>query len=140
MSKFEKGNPGGPGRPPGRTAASAFFDKMGSEAAEEILQTVLGAARAGNLRAAEIVLTRLWPQRKGAPVNFTLPRMEKPQDLVTAQAALIEAMGEGALTPEEGASVSAVLKAHRAAIETTNLEARIVALEKEVAGPNGYPS
>jgi hypothetical protein len=131
MSQFQKGNQGGPGRPPGRTAASTFFDKIGTEAAEDLLNTVVDAARKGNLRAAEIVLARIWPQRKGRPVQLTLPPVRQASDLVPAQAALLQAIGEGAITPEEGAAVASVLEAQRRSIELADIEKRVGLLEAE---------
>jgi len=50
---------------------------------------------------------------------------------VTALGLVATAVGAGELTPEEGASVAAVLEIKRKAIETADLEARIAKLEKE---------
>ena len=75
------------------------------------------------------------PRRRGRPVNFEVPRIEKPHDLVSAQAALVEPVTSGELTPQEGSDVANIMEKHRHAIETTDLEARIVALEKGVGLP-----
>jgi hypothetical protein len=43
--------------------------------------------------------------------------------------AVVAAVAGGTLTPEEAASISAVLEAQRRAVETAQLEQRIAALE-----------
>ncbi len=127
--RFAPGNAGGPGRPKGtRHAALAALDAIGTEAAEEVLRTVVEAARGGDLRAAELLLRRLWPERKGRPVEVELPPVASAADLVPALAAVVAAMGRGELTPEEAQAISAVLESQRRAVETAELEARVAAL------------
>ena len=90
--RFAPGNPGGPGRPRGaRHAALAALDAIGAEAAEDVLRAVAGAARGGDLRAAELLLRRLWPERKGRPVEVALPEVASAADLVPALAAVASA-------------------------------------------------
>lgn len=128
---FEKGNKiGAAGRPPGsKHVALKMLDALGEESAGAILRTVVDAATGGDLRAAEIVLSRLWPVRKGRPVTIDLPTMTTAADLAAGLGRVAEAVGAGDLSAEEGQAVAAVLEAQRRAIETTQLEARIAALE-----------
>ena len=133
--RFAPGNPGGPGRPKGaRHAALAALDAIGAEAAEEVLRRVVEGAKGGDLRAAEILLRRLWPERKGRPVEVALPEVASAADLVPALAAVVQALAFGALTPEEAQAVAGVLDAQRRAIETAELEARVAALEECLPG------
>ena len=128
--RFINGGRGGPGRPKGaRHAALAALDAIGGEAAEEVLGVVVAAAKGGDLRAAEVLLRRLWPERKGRPVEVELPEVASAADLVPALAAVAAAMGRGALTPEEAQAVAGVLETQRRAVETADLEQRIAALE-----------
>jgi hypothetical protein len=76
------------------------------------------------------VLDRIWPVRKGRPVSLNLPSIATSANVVAALGLVAEAVGAGELTPEEGASVAAVLEIKRKAIETAELDARITALEK----------
>ena len=136
--RFAPGNPGGPGRPKGaRHAALAALDAIGMEAAEDVLRAVAGAARGGDLRAAELLLRRLWPERKGRPIEVALPEVASAADLVPALAAVASAMGRGELTPDEARAMCAVLESQRRAIETAELEARVAALEECVPGAAG---
>ncbi len=131
--RFARGNPGGPGRPPGaRHAALAALDAIGAEAAEAVLRRVAEDAKGGDLRAAEILLRRLWPERKGRAVAVELPAVATGADLVPALASVVHAVGRGELTPEEGQAVAGVLETQRRAIATAELEARVAALEELV--------
>ena len=91
--------------------------------------SVLDAARGGNMRAAEIVLTRIWPQRRGRPIQLKLPPIKRGRDLVTAQAAVLKAIADGSITPDEGSAVATVLDAHRRATELAELVERVGSLE-----------
>ncbi|MFT8723425.1 MAG: DUF5681 domain-containing protein [Acetobacter malorum] len=131
---FKKGQSGNPsGRPKGsRHPAYAVLDAIGEGRAEEIVQSVANAAISGDIRAAEIILKRAWPERKGRPLSVVLPSVRCAQDVPKATAAIVVAVTEGAITPEEGQALSSLIEAHRKAIETNELEARIRALETNV--------
>lgn len=128
---FQPGQSGNPaGRPKGsRHAALAALDAIGSEGAQDVLKKVVEDAKAGDLRAAEILLARLWPVRKGRPIALDLPRLETPGDVVKATATIAEAVAAGEVTPEEGQAVAAIVETHRRALETEEIERRLAALE-----------
>jgi hypothetical protein len=108
------------GRPvDARHAALIALDVIGTADAAPILQAVADAARGGGIRAAEILLSRIWPARKGRPVEIGLPAMRNPGGLVAALAAI----GAGELAVEEAAA-AAVLEVQRRAIETAGIEHR----------------
>ena len=99
---FEPGNPGGPGRPEGsRNKATIALDKIASDAGKDILKKMVEAAKGGDLRAAELVLSRLWPPRKGRPVTIELPPIDNAADIVTALGAVADAVTSGDVTPDE---------------------------------------
>jgi hypothetical protein len=127
--------PGNPGRPKGaRHAALLALDAIGAEGAAEVLRAVVEAAKGGDMRAADILLRRLWPERKGRPVNVDLPPLDGAGGIAAALGAVAEAVAAGEVTPEEGQAVAAVLETQRRAIETAELEARIAALETRTKG------
>ena len=105
------------------------LDQIGAEGAEAILRTAVEQAKGGDQRAAELILSRVWPARKGRPVMMELPQIEAPGDLVRALAAVAEAVASGSITPDEGQAVAAILESQRRAVETADLAARIEALE-----------
>ena len=119
-----------------RTAGSrnrelASLDALGAEAAREVLAATVTAAKRDNSRAAELILARVWPARKGRPVTLPeLPAIETPADLARALGTVAEAVASGAITPDEGQAVAAVLEAQRRAVETADLAERVARLEE----------
>jgi hypothetical protein len=131
--RFQPGQSGNPaGKPRGaRNAALAALDAIGQEGAEAVLRAVVEAAGKGDMRAAEILLRRVWPERKGRPVALDLPPMECAADLAKALGSIARAVAAGDLTPEEAGAVAGVLELQRRAIETLELQQRIEALEAQ---------
>jgi len=129
--RFAKGNPGGPGRPRARERVAAL-DFLAAEAGAELIEVALNEAKKGNLRAVEMLLDRIWPVRRGRPVEVDAPPIRTIPDLVPAGAAVTGAVLSGELTPEEGSAAARVLVAHQKMIETVDLEQRLDKLQKEV--------
>ncbi|SDD94048.1 DUF5681 domain-containing protein [Belnapia rosea] len=129
--RFEPGQSGNPsGRPRGtRHKALLALNAIGAEGAEAVLRKVVEDAQAGDMRAAEILLRRVWPERKGRLVEFDLPPIAGATDAVKAAAAIVEAVASGDLTPDEAQAVAGVVEIQRRAIETAELAERIAALE-----------
>jgi hypothetical protein len=133
MSRFTPGQSGNPGgRPKGALnkatlASQALLDGE----AEALTRKVVELAKGGHPMALRLCLDRLLPPRKDRPVNFTLPQLTGAQDLVPTLGAILAAVARGDITPGEGQSLTAMLDAYRKGLETTDLEARITALEKE---------
>lgn len=128
---FRKGTSGNPkGRTPGaRHVALVALDAIGEEAAQALLKSVVSEARAGDMTAARIILDRVWPARKGRPVTFAMPRLETARDIARAVGGILEAVAAGLLTPEEGQGLAAILESQRRALELTEIEERLTALE-----------
>ena len=123
---------GNPGRPKGaRHRITMLAEKLMEDDAAEVVKSVIGAAKAGDMVAARLILERISPPRKGSPVTFDLPPVATAADVLTALGAVVQAVGEGELTPDEGVTVASLLESKRKALETVDLEARIAALEKK---------
>ena len=134
MPRFEKGKPGGPGRPPGlRNKTTQLLDTIAKEGTERVIRTVQDKAEKGDMYAAALMLARTWPRRKGRPVEMDLPSVADTGGLVAAQAAVVAAMARGTLSPDEAVAVSSVLEIQRRAIETHDHERRISELENRGA-------
>ncbi len=130
----QSGNPRGT-RAGSRNKATLALDALAAGEASDVLRATLERAKAGDTTAAALVLSRVWPARKGRPVRLDLPEMRTPADLALALGAVAGAVARAELSPEEGAAVAAVLETQRRAIETAQLEQRIAALE--AAQPQG---
>jgi hypothetical protein len=133
MSKFEKGHPGGPGRPRGsRNAVNLLLDRLAEGEAETMARKVMEAASGGNLGAARLVLNRIWSAPKGRPLQLELPDIRTPADLLAAHAAVATAVSDGRLTAQDGASLSTMLETHRRAFELVAQEAKIDQLDERL--------
>jgi hypothetical protein len=65
--------------------------------AEAVTRAVVDKAKSGELAAAKIILDRILPPRRDRPVVFTVPKIEKAADALTASAAIVEAVASGEL-------------------------------------------
>lgn len=124
--------PGNPGRPQGarHKATMAALALLDGEA-EALTRQAVTMALGGDGAALRLCLERIAPPRRDAPVQFPLPRMETACDAAKAAGAVLEAVAEGDLTPSEGAHIMALVEAFRRTLETSELEARVAALEVE---------
>jgi hypothetical protein len=131
---FAKGNAGGPGRPRKAVCDGAVtLDAIGADAAEAIVRAIVDKALAGDMRAAELVLSRAWPMRRGRPVEIDAPEVNDLSDVVSATGAVATAVMQGEITPDEGRALSAVLETQRHAIETIEMETQVEELQNRVA-------
>ena len=129
---FEPGTSGNPaGKRRGtRHRATVFAEKLMQADLGDVVQTVISAAKDGDMSAARLVLDRVLPPRKGGTVRFDLPAVSTPADIVAALGAILSAVGRGELTPDEGGMISGLLETKRRAMETVEIEARVAALER----------
>lgn len=112
--RFAPGNAGGPGRPRGAvSAAAAALDQAAVEAQQELMRVVLDEARAGNLKAIEMLWARIWPLRRGRPVAFDAPPIGHANDVLPAKAAITEAVLAGQITAHEAQPILKVIDAQR---------------------------
>jgi hypothetical protein len=135
---FGADNPGNPaGRPKGsRNRASRLAELIQDADAEAIAQSVIGAAVAGDMTAARLVLDRLAPIRRGAPITFDLPTITSEADAVTAMSGVLAAVAEGQITPEEGQAVAALIASFLDTVKTNDHAQRLRAIEERL-GPTG---
>lgn len=124
--------PGNPGKPKGARSrvTRAIEDMLGGQY-EALTQVAIAKALDGDTVALRLCLDRLAPLRRDAPVNIELPPVRSAADAVEASAAVLAAISAGDVTPDEGGRIMALLTAHKAIVETGDLEARIAALEEK---------
>lgn len=128
--------PGESGNPSGRPVGARHRTTLAIEALlegqhEALTKKAIDKALEGDTVALRLCLDRIAPARKDAPVAFDLPAIETAADVVGASSALLAAVAGGAVTPDEGGRVMALLTAHRAIVETHDLETRIKSLEEK---------
>ena len=131
-TRFKPGQSGNPrGRPQGsRHKTTLAIDALLEGDAEKLTRKAVAMALAGDTVALRLCLDRLAPVRKDRPVTFALPTINTTADLPRASAALLEAVASGELTPSEAAELGKLVEAHVKAIELTDVQARLEALER----------
>jgi hypothetical protein len=107
-----------------------MLEQLAEGQAEQIFQKVLEGALAGDVSCLKLLFDRLWPPRKGQPVDVGMPPIKTPQDLFPAIASIWTAISEGRLTPDEAGALSIVMDRSIQAIELHNITKRIAALEE----------
>jgi hypothetical protein len=125
--RFKAGNPGRPKGSRHKTtlAIQALLDGEG----EALTRKAVDMALAGDTTALRLCLERIAPPRKDSPVRFDLPLMESAASASAAMGAILAGVASGDLTPGEGSAIAGLVDAYRKAFETTELEARLKALE-----------
>lgn len=127
---FVKGQSGNPaGRKPGvidrRQRIAQFFEGAGAE----IAQIVIDKAKAGDMQAATLVLTRVAPATKprAERVSFAL---DTSQPLAAQAATVVQAIADGQLAPEEAQVILSCLNHYSALKSADELEGRLALLEQ----------
>lgn len=130
--QFNQGISGNPtGRPKGsRNKATLALQCLFEDEAQQIGRKAVELALEGDLHAMKLVLERIMPARKDAPIRFTMPSLHHPHDVISAHAHLIAAVAAGELTPQEAKACADLLEGYRKHYETLELEQRITALEE----------
>jgi hypothetical protein len=134
---FQKGRSGNPGgRPRGaRNAATVIAEELLDGEAAIITRKAIDLAKEGNPVALRLCLDRLLPPRRDRPVNFRIPPLNSAEDASNALSAITAAVACGELTPTEAGELSHVVEAYVKALEVTEIERRLKALEdRQVAG------
>lgn len=132
--KFVKGHSANPsGCPKGsRHKATLAAEALLDGEAEKLTRAAIDKALEGDAAALRICLDRIIPPRRERAVTFALPPIEKAADIVAATTALAKAVADGELTPGESAALSTLLGAAARAIEVSEIEQRLLALESSV--------
>jgi len=130
---FQPGQSGNPkGKPKGaKNHATRLAESLLDGDTEKLTRKAVELALSGDTVALRLCLERILPPRKSRPVNIALPETKTIDGVAEAQAAVVKAVADGELTPEEGTTLTNILEARRKAIETQDHESRIAKLEDE---------
>jgi hypothetical protein len=98
--RFLPGNREGPGRPKGaRNKTTLLVEELLENEAEELTRALIRRAKAGYAVPLQLVFERLAPPRKDRHVVIPLPAISNLDDVLAAQAAIIQCAAAGELTP-----------------------------------------
>src|SRR5690554_5232521 len=136
--RFQKGNPGGPGRPSARRTAelqAAIGEVATPQRVKVLLATMMKAAiERQDVAAARLVLDRVLGKPRSEPlqdVDLGLPDgLKSADDVAKAANAILQGMAAGAIPPEDAHRLAVVVDLARRSLETQELERRISELEE----------
>ena len=131
-TRFQPGQSGNPsGKPRGtRHRITIAVEALLEGQHEALTQKAIEKALSGDTIALRLCLDRIAPARRDAAIKMDLPQVRTAADAVEAGTIVMEALANGDATPDEAARVMAILSAQKQLIETCDLEARIVELER----------
>jgi hypothetical protein len=125
--KFSNGNVG---RPKGsRNKTTIAIESLLEGQAEALTQTAISKALEGDSIALRLCMDRIAPPMKDKPIVFPLPPMQGAMDASKAAGSVLNAVGDGTLTPIEGTRVMGLIDSYRRTLELTDIEQRLHALE-----------
>lgn len=127
---FVKGQSGNPaGRKPGvvdrRQRIAQFFEGDGIE----IAKIVIEAAKKGDMQAAALILNRVAPPTRARAERVTF-KLDTTQPLAAQAAAVVQAIADGLLAPDEARAVLSCLSNYASLVQADQLEARLAEVER----------
>jgi hypothetical protein len=129
--RFLRGQSGNPaGRPRGcldhvNRAAQILLAGEGAALTRRAIEMALD----GDPAAMRLCLERVLGPCRERAVEFVMPPIKSAADLATAMAAVATATAQGAITPREAMQLGQVVEAYVRAVEATEFERRLKALE-----------
>ena len=133
--RFSKGASGNPkGRPLGsRNKTTLFMESLLQEEAEAITRKLIEKAKAGDPLALKLCLERLLPAQKDRPIDLPLGRADTVPAIRSAISAVVQAIGDGSITPTAGETVAQVLHLQSEVLASAELAPRLEQLEEQLA-------
>jgi Family of unknown function (DUF5681) len=131
---FKPGQSGNPkGMPAGtRHKATRAMESLLDGQGLALTQKAVTMALEGDPVAMRLCMERVLPARKDRPVNLRFrTEIVTASDAASAMAEVLAGVAGGELTPSEGQAVAGLIGGFVRTLETTQLEARIAALENE---------
>jgi len=133
--RFQPGESGNPaGRPRGaRNKRTLLAETMLDREGADIIDRLIKLAKGGDIAAIRMCIDRICPRQREQPVSVELPAMTTAEDTIGAMAAIMQAIGDGDLAPQEAAALSKVVADVARTIVAADMERRIAQVEQRVA-------
>lgn len=130
MARFTRGKSGNPaGKPKGTTDWRSKLRKQIEDAAPDLIDRLIAEAEGGDVSAIKLLLDKVLPNIKpqSLPVNIEITA----GDEAGRAEAVLSAMMQGQLSPDQGTELIAAIRALCQIKEVSDLEQRITALEEK---------
>lgn len=103
-----------------------------NDALEVVIIECLRAALDGDHMSMKLIIERLLPPRRSSLIKFELPPINTIDEFPEAYGAVLQAVAEGNLTPEEAKALGFVIGQYRQAWEISELLPRLEAVESRL--------
>jgi hypothetical protein len=103
--------------------------------ADALTRRAVELAIEGDPTALKLCLERILAPRRERVVRFALPPIASAADIVGAMGAVAAAVADGALTPGEAGALAQIVDTFVRAIETSDFDRRLQALEANAPRP-----
>ena len=132
--KYKKGCSGNPnGKPKGaRNKSTLAAEALLEGSLEKICKKVEEEALNGNMQAAKMILERFLPPRKDRAIEIALPPINTFDDVLNAIGFIVNAVGQGKITPSEGELLARTVEIYAKALETCEFESRLKTVEENL--------
>jgi len=134
MTRKGQFKPGTSGNPAGRPRASgktAELRKAIVQHVPAIITKLVEQAKAGDVKAARLLLERVLPAAKPETLPVMLPELGEAEGLAASGANIIKAVSEGRIAPDTAAALLSGLGQQARLVEIDELIRRIEALEQK---------
>ena len=113
-----------------RNRASLLADALLEGEEEELVRKGIELAKAGDPQMLKFFLDRILSKER--PVKINLPLIESRRDLTAAYAAIVQAVGAGEISPNEGNAVAGLLASIAKFIDDVEIDARLRKMEEQL--------
>ena len=131
MAKFQPGNTAskGHGRPPGSGFTAELREAIGKDDFKDLVQTIMQQAKAGDMQAASLILSRLAPPLRAMSeaVKLAIPDGSSIEEQAQA---VLKALTAGDIPPADAKTVMDVISQAAQLGQLAELERRITELEQ----------
>lgn len=115
-----------------------MVDQLFNVEIEELTETAIRLARAGDGQMLRWIIDRASPPRRSRPIEIKgFRRIATVQDALAEMARLSELVAAGALTSEEAAGVAQLLREFITATDVADLAKRLESVEKAIEEARG---
>jgi Family of unknown function (DUF5681) len=128
----QSGNPAG--RPRGaRNKKTIALEALLDGESEALMQRLIDLAKMGDDLALRLCVERMLAPQRERPVPLKLPRIESDADARRASAEVMDALGEGEITPKEAEHLLRTVAGAAMIMQSTEIAARLNWIEERLA-------
>ena len=133
--RFRKGASGNPkGRPRGsRNKATLLIESLLQGEAEQLTRKLIEMASSGDSLAMKLCMDRLLPAQKDRPIDLPLGPVETVADVRSGISTVLQAIGDGRITPTEGETFAQVLNLQGNVVVHADLAPRLAQFEETIS-------